>query len=217
VGVTGDPEYLVTTFVVIDFEATTPKGARPEPIEVAALAVRAASGGGLAETARFCELIQPPPHAPVTPRDTAENGLRPADVARARPAGAVLADLDLWLAPPPCLLVAHNAHVEAGLLYDYREHCPRVAVTAVIDTVKLARSTLPGLISYGLDHLMLQLSIPRPPDRHRAMPDVVATAELLRRLLGRADQAGLYASLGQLTKAVALTPRASQPRQEALF
>ena len=39
-GLTHDPEYRATTFIVIDFEATTPKGYRPEPIEVAALAVR---------------------------------------------------------------------------------------------------------------------------------------------------------------------------------
>lgn len=216
-GVMKDPEYLATTFVIIDFEATTPKGARPEPIEVAALAARDTGGGRLTETARHCELIQPPPHAPVTPRDTAENGLRPADVAGARPAGAVLADLDLWLAPPPCLLVAHNAHVEAGLLYDYREHCPKLAATPVIDTVKLARNAMPGLLSYGLDHLMVQLSIPRPPDRHRAMPDVVATAEVLRRLLARVDQDGIYADLGHLVKAVALVPRATRPQQDALF
>ncbi len=113
-GLMGDPEYLATTFVVIDFEATTPKGARPEPIEVAALATRDTGGTGLTETARFCELIHPPAHAPITPRDTAENGIRPADVADARPAGAVLADLDQLAPAPPCLLVAHNAHVEAG-------------------------------------------------------------------------------------------------------
>jgi DNA polymerase III subunit epsilon len=41
-GLTHDPEYRATTFIVIDFEATTPKGYRPEPIEVAALTPRAA-------------------------------------------------------------------------------------------------------------------------------------------------------------------------------
>jgi hypothetical protein len=48
-GLMHDPEYRATTFIVIDFEATTPKGCRPEPIEVAALAVRD-PGDGLAET-----------------------------------------------------------------------------------------------------------------------------------------------------------------------
>jgi hypothetical protein len=97
-GLMNDPAYNATTFIVIDFEATTPKGYRPEPIEVAALAIRDL-GDGLADTGRFAELIQPPPHAPITHRDTAENGLGPADVIDARLAGPVLADLDaspLW-------------------------------------------------------------------------------------------------------------------------
>ncbi len=87
----------------------------------------------------------------------------------------------------------------------------------MIDTVKLARSTLPGLISYGLDHLMFQLSIPRPPDRHRAMPDVEATTEIAPSPARPGRPNDLYADLGQLTKAIALVPRASQPQQDALF
>ena len=46
-GLTHDPEYRATTFIVIDFEATTPKGYRPEPIEVAgspAIAYEPSSG-----------------------------------------------------------------------------------------------------------------------------------------------------------------------------
>jgi hypothetical protein len=37
---TEDPAFLATTFVVIDFEATTPAGHPAQPIEVAALALR---------------------------------------------------------------------------------------------------------------------------------------------------------------------------------
>jgi DNA polymerase III subunit epsilon len=32
-----DPAFCGTTFIVIDFEATTPPGVRPEPIDVAAM------------------------------------------------------------------------------------------------------------------------------------------------------------------------------------
>jgi DNA polymerase-3 subunit epsilon len=215
-GLMNDPAFSATTFIVIDFEATTPKGYRPEPIEVAALAVRDV-GDGLKEIARFAELIQPPPHAPVTPRDTAENGLRPIDVIDARLAGPVMADLDALLVSPPYLLVAHNAHVEAGLIYDYRQQCSKLAAIPVIDTIKLAHIALPGLISYGLDHLMFHLSIPRPANRHRAMPDVVVTLEVFRHLAARADEAALFADLDELTRATALRPRATMPHQEALF
>jgi len=215
-GLTQDPAYQATTFVVIDFETTTPKGCRPEPIEVAALVLRDL-GAGLADAGTFAELIRPPAHAPITPRDTAENGLRPADVSAARPAGPVLADLDAWLTASPYLLAAHNAHVEAGLIYDYRKHCPGLAALPVIDTVKFARAAMPGLASYGLDYLLVHLSIPRPPDRHRAMPDVRATAAVFRNLIARADQSGLFPDMRALTSAVGLRPRATMPRQDTLF
>lgn len=207
-----DAEYRATTFLVIDFETTTPKGYRPEPIEVAAVALRD-RGAGLVEAGRFCELIRPPAHAPITPFDTAENGLRPDDVTAARPAAQVLADLDGRLASPPYLLVAHNAHTEAGLLYDYREYCPRLAATHLIDTIKLARTVLPGLPSYSLDHLMAYLGVPRPGRRHRALPDVEVTAQLFTRLINDRD----WSILQEVTKVSGLVPRAAQPHQDALF
>ncbi|MGH8887092.1 MAG: 3'-5' exonuclease [Egibacteraceae bacterium] len=209
---TDDEAYRATTFVVVDFETTTPKGYRPEPVEVAAVALRD-RGGGLVEVGRFCELIRPPAHAPITPLDTAENGLRPDDVADARPAAQVLADLDGRLASPPYLLVAHNAHTEAGLLYDYREHCPRLAATHLIDTIKLSRTVLPGLPSYSLDHLIFHLGIPRPARRHRALPDVEVTARLFARLISD----GHRSTLQEVTKVSGRVPRAAQPHQDALF
>ncbi|MGH8902236.1 MAG: 3'-5' exonuclease [Egibacteraceae bacterium] len=209
---TDDEEYRATTFVLIDFETTTPKGYRPEPVEVAVVTLRD-RGDGLAEVSRFCELIRPPAHAPITPLDTAKNGLRPDDVVDARLAPRVLADLDGLLASPPYLLVAHNAHIEAGLLYDYREHCPRLAATHLIDTIKLARTVLPGLSSYSLDHLMAYLGIPRPARRHRALPDVEVTARLFTRLITD----GCWSCLRELTKISGLVPRATQPHQDALF
>ena len=37
---TEDPAFLATTFVVVDFETTTPTGHPAQPVEVAALALR---------------------------------------------------------------------------------------------------------------------------------------------------------------------------------
>ena len=34
---TKDPAFIAATFIVIDFETTTPAGYRPEPVEVAAV------------------------------------------------------------------------------------------------------------------------------------------------------------------------------------
>jgi DNA polymerase III epsilon subunit-like protein len=214
---TDDPDFRAATFLVIDFEGTTPKGHRPEPIEVAALALRHRPGLGLVETSRYQSLIRPPAHAPITPFDTDQNGLRPHDVEHASPAAHVLADLDRHLGDPPYLLVAHNAHTEAAFLYDYREHCPTLASTHLLDTIKLARLAHPGLPSYGLDHLMVHLRIPRPRNRHRAMPDVEVTTALFTHLLTAGTKAGHWRSLRDLLATAGLTPRATHPHQQSLF
>jgi DNA polymerase III epsilon subunit-like protein len=201
----------------INFETTTPKGYRPEPIEVAVISLNF-QAGQLTKTARFTELMQPPLHAPVTPFDIDQTGITPAMVADKPPAAQVLAKLDASLtAPGPALLVAHHAPVEAGAIHDYREHCPNLAVTHLLDTVKMAKVVHPDLPSHGLDSLMIALGIPRPADRHRAMADVGVTVDLFQRLLVAGEKAGCWHSLREVRKLAGLTPKAAMPQQEALF
>lgn len=140
-----DEEFRATIFHVIDFEATTPRGYRPEPIEVAVISL-SLRGAGLAETGRFTELMRPPGHAPVGPLDTSQTGITPQMVATAPTAAEVLAELDTRMTTPgPQLLVAHHAPTEAGILYDYRKYCPQLAATDLLDTVRLSRVLYPEL------------------------------------------------------------------------
>ncbi|WP_182445252.1 hypothetical protein [Streptacidiphilus sp. PB12-B1b] len=63
-----DPAFAETLLLVIDFEATTPAGHRPQPVEVAALAVQHVPGRGPQPTGwSYQSLIRPPDFAPVTP------------------------------------------------------------------------------------------------------------------------------------------------------
>src|SRR5438477_10333327 len=87
-----DERYLATCFIVIDFEATTPTGRRPEPIDIAAIALRV-MGGELREVSRFAALMRPPDHAPVTPFDTEQTGITAAMVAEQPTAAEILARL----------------------------------------------------------------------------------------------------------------------------
>jgi DNA polymerase-3 subunit epsilon len=80
-GLTEDPAFLATTFVVIDFETTTPAGCPAQPIEVAGLALRYRAGAWKA-AGRSASLIRPPAFAPVTPADTAQTGLTPDSCGR---------------------------------------------------------------------------------------------------------------------------------------
>lgn len=211
-----DAEFRATTFVVIDFEATTPAGHRPEPIDVAAIYLRT-EDSRLVESGRFSALMRPPDHAPLTRFDTAQTGIAPRMLADQPPAGEVLAMLDAALPDPPLLLVAHNAATEAGILYDYADQCPRLATTHFLDTVRLARAAYPQLPSHSLDILMQHLGIPRPIDRHRALPDAEITVHLFARLLADGARAAVWTTLAHLRWIAGYEPKAARPRQELLF
>lgn len=213
-----DPVFGATTLLVIDFEATTPAGRRPQPVEVAALGVRHVPGRGPQPTGwHYQAVIRPPAFAPVTAMMTRTTGMRPEDVASARTVDQVLAELDAAAPDGPLLLVAQHAPVEAALLYDHRDHCPRLASTALLDTLLLAKALHPGLPSYGLDALITAFGLPRPADRHRALADCTVTALLLRRLLTDAARSSSYTGLADLV-AVAGRPAKSAPGdQHALF
>jgi DNA polymerase III epsilon subunit-like protein len=210
-----DPEFRATTFHVIDFETTTPRGYRPEPIEVAVITLHA-HDGTLTETARHTALMKPPPHAPVTAFDTGQTGITPQMTDGQPPAAEVLAELDAALPLKCALLVAHSAPVEGGILYSYRDYCPRLAITHLLDTVRLARNIYPELPSHGLDALMAALGIPRPADRHRALADVEVTVELFRRLLHAAGT-GPWTCLRDIRKAGGYDAKAAAPYQPTLF
>lgn len=212
-----DPPLAATTFVVIDFEGTTPAGSRPEPIDVAAMQLRLV-GINWAEVGRFSALMRPPPHAPVTPFDTAQTGITPAMVADAPGAAHVLAELDTHLVDgSPYLLVAHNAHTEAGIIHDYGEYCPRLAHTDLLDTVRLARAVYPNLTSHTLNMLIDHLEIARLSGRHRALPDVAVTAAVFCRILAQADRDRLWSTLYEVWTVGGIKAKANRPQQDSLF
>jgi DNA polymerase-3 subunit epsilon len=205
VAVLSDPAFTQTTFVVIDFEALTPAGRPAEPIEVAAIAGRF-HDGTWAESARFQSLMRPPDDVAVTRFATAITGLTHADLAAQQPAGAVLAALDARMTKPPYRLVAHSAHTEAGIIARRHEHCPVLAAASLLCTVRLARAAFPGLTHHTLDALLTYLAIPRPPDRHRAMPDTELTVQVLARCLA-AGAGRTWSTLRELDIAAGIFPK----------
>lgn len=209
-----------TTFIVIDFEALTPAGRSPEPVEVAAIAL-ACRGGQLTETGRFSELMRAPAGVPVTGEFTRITAITAGMLAGARPASEVMADLERQLmVPGRCRLVAHSAPTEAGLLAGQRDHCPHLAATPLLDTVRLARAAAPGLTSYRLDSVLGYYGVPRPTDRHRALPDTEVTAVIFARLLADGVSVPGWAALTDLDIAAGrppASPRAVPPVQEPLF
>lgn len=198
---------FAVTFIVVDFETLTPAGRPPEPIEVAAIAGRIGPGGLWQETGRFESLIRPPDDVPVTSRDLEQNGLTRQLLDQQQPAGPVMAALDGRLASPPYRVVAHSAHTEATVIDGQRDHCPALASTAMLCTVKLSRVAFPELPSHRLDAVLAHLGIEVPLGRHRAMPDAEVTVQVLQRTIAEGDQRGLWPELRHLDAAGGITPR----------
>ncbi|RLK58387.1 3'-5' exonuclease [Actinokineospora cianjurensis] len=208
-----DLQDLDITLVVIDFEYTTPTGRPWVPIEIAVQAVRARDGHWQPGTGH-AELIRPDDLADVTDFDIGQTGITPAMLESAAPAAEVMARLDARFVDGPYVLVAHHAPAEARLLHALRDHCPRLARTELLDTVRLARDLYPDLGGgHGLDNLTRHLQIPVPPDRHRAMADVRLTTKLLRRM----TDTGHWTSLRHLREIAGLTPESARPHQASLF
>lgn len=214
---TQDPDLRGTTFVVIDFEATTPAGHPAQPIEVAALAL-SYTPAGWAETGHFTTLIRPPDFAPVTWANTAQSGLRPEQFTDAPDPAQALGALDgRFDGQRRYLLVAQHAATEANIIHHQRHHCPRLACIDLLDTIPLAKHLLPGLDNYKLDTLLRHFGIPHPADRHRAAADVKVTARVFTRLLDAADRDGALDGLATLIKVAGRTAKANLPVQQHLF
>ncbi|MFI2791068.1 PolC-type DNA polymerase III [Kitasatospora sp. NPDC018614] len=215
-----DPRFAGTTLLVIDFEGLTPAGRPAEPVEVAVLALRPVDGR-LAEVGRFEELMRPPADVPVTAMDVQLKGITQQMLSSAAPAAEVMARLEARLTAPPYRLVAHHASTEAGIIARQAEHCPVLAATSLLDTLRLAKAVVPGLSSYGLDSLLGYYGIAKPAGRHRAMPDVEVTAQVLARLLEEGCAGGRWRTLLELDAAAGLQPKrptsGTEAEQSALF
>ena len=118
-----------------------------------------------------------------------------------------MAVLDARLARPPYRLVAHSAHTEATLIAGQRQHCPGLAATSLLCTVKLSRAAFPELGSHRLDAVLRFLGIPVPVDRHRALPDAELTVQVFEKALAAGHERRLWATLRELDVVAGIAPR----------
>lgn len=80
------------------------------------------------------------------------------------------------------IFVAHNARFDYNFI---KEEFKRLAYTFkrdVLDTIKLSRKLIPGLKSYSLGKLCIEVDI-TIEDRHRAAGDALATVKLFEMLM----------------------------------
>lgn len=182
VGLRPAPSLTECEFAVVDVETTGSRPSRGDRItEVAVIAV----GPGGIETA--CERLVNPERA--IPGVVSAITRITNEMVRDEPVFAVVAD-EVLRALAGRIFVAHNARFDWLFLYHElrRARCVRLDGPRLC-TVDLARRLVTGIRSRSLDSVAdyFGIAIAR---RHRAGDDARATAEVLRRLLDLATDAG---------------------------
>ena len=178
------PDTLIENaeLVVFDLETTGLSATRDRMCEIGAVRVRALE---IAET--FETLVDPGVALP--PTIARLTGLRDTDLRRAPRQQLAVRRFLAFAGDAP--LAAHNARFDVGFLDTAVQRLTgkRVAA-AVVDTVWLARRLLQGRSErFSLAQLSHFFGTSTDPC-HRALPDALATAEILIALLGLAQERG---------------------------
>jgi DNA polymerase III subunit epsilon len=176
-------------YVVFDLETTGTRPGESRIVEVGAVRL-----SGLEPVGRLERLVDP--GVPLPPAITMLTGITPAHV-RGRPRiESVVAEFLRFSAG--AVLVAHNARFDVGFVdAELRRLRGGRLAAPVIDTVALARRLLGDrLPRMALATLAERFDTEVRPC-HRALPDAEATAEVLLRLLGLAQEQGA-ATVGEV-------------------
>ena len=170
------------SLVVFDLETTGLSAARDRMCEIGAVRVR---GLELAET--FETLVNPGSALPL--RIATLTGLRDAELRRAPHAEVAVRRFLAFAGDQP--LAAHNARFDVGFLdREVQRLTGRRVAAPVIDTAWLARRLLHRRSErFSLRQLAHFFGTTWDPC-HRALPDALATAEILVGLLGLAQERG---------------------------
>ena len=169
---------LLPSLTVFDIETT---GLDPKRghriIEIGGIRVEQ---GRIDQTKTFSSLVNPecliPPDAQRMHRIT-DNTLRDAP--------SIMTVLPEFLAfAESSTLIAHNAAFDRGFLAVEKEYCwGYIDLPLCLCTMLLSRSLFPTASHHSLDALCERFQVPLPPDRHRALADVLLTAQVLLKLL----------------------------------
>jgi DNA polymerase III epsilon subunit family exonuclease len=163
----------MTAFAVVDVETT---GTRPDADRVIEVGVVRVERRRVVD--RWRTFVRP--DRPVPSFITRMTGIGEDDVREAPAFDEIAGDLARRL--KGAVFVAHNAPFDSGFLRAEFARAGRPWTSPVVCTVRLARTLMPDLGGYSLDALASHFGI-LIENRHRALDDAAATAELLLRML----------------------------------
>lgn len=170
-------DWTSLTYAVVDVE-----GNGQQPPDLVELAIVPIIGGVIREPRSW--LVRP--ETPIAHFATRIHGLTNQDVASA-PAFAEV-ESEVRTALDGAVIVAHNAHVDTGVLS--RKLADWVP-TEVFDTLKLAKRFAPDRVSYKLGSLVEAFSLaegmPEGLSPHRATYDALVAARLFVHLANHTD------------------------------
>jgi len=200
---------MTRAYVVVDVETTGTRPGWDRVIEVAA--VRLERGRIVDRWRSFCR-----PDRRVPAFITRITGIGDDDVTDAPAFDEIAGDLLRRL--KDAVFVAHNARFDAGFLRAEFARAGRAWTPRVLCTVRLARALVPGLAGYSLDRVTSHFNVVIE-NRHRALGDAEATAEVLRLLLRRrAARRVVEAELHDPAPPVDLPPGAAElPRSRGVW
>ena len=171
-------------FVIVDLETT---GWVPEEATITEIGAVLVCGGRV--RAQFSSLVNPGGAIPESV--AALTGISDAMVAAAPPLAGVLADFLAFARG--CVLAAHNAPFDVAFLTAACKTCDLTWPDfRVLDTVELAHRVLreQEVADCKLSTLAAYFGARTKP-RHRALPDAMATADVLSALLRRLAATGV--------------------------
>ncbi|MDD5623688.1 MAG: 3'-5' exonuclease [Candidatus Peribacteraceae bacterium] len=183
------------TFTVFDTETTGLDPRRGHRI-VEIAGVRVENGRILQESA-FSHFVNPEREIPWEARQI--HRIRDEDVLSAPTIDQVLPQFLAFA--EHSILIAHNAEFDLGFLEVEKESCwGYVELPECLCTMKLSQALFPHEFRHSLDVVAQRLKLELPAERHRALPDVLLTAQALLRMM----EIGQITSLEKLRSAAAI-------------
>ena len=172
-----------TSFTVFDVETTgLAPGAGDRIVEIAGVRIE---NGKICPEKTFLSLINP--QRKISWEAQSVNNIQGEDLEKAPTIDIVLPQfLDFARGS---ILVAHNAQFDVGFLEAEKEMCWGYNdIPECLCTLCLSRKVHPHEYGHKLENVATRLKIPLPSDPlHRALPDVLLTAQVFLKLLSLAD------------------------------
>ena len=82
------------------------------------------------------------------------------------------------------ILIAHNANFDMGFLRREKELCwGYIELPECLCTMQLSRALYPTEFRHSLDIISTRFNLQIPEARHRALPDVILTAQVLLKMI----------------------------------